>query len=52
MTNKLPSLSDFLVLCGAAGLIYGLGLVYPPLRWIVGGLGLIGAGILSERGKR
>jgi len=40
---------DGLMLAGAGAMSYGAGLVYQPAGWIVGGVLLLVAGVLSAR---
>ena len=52
MKLLLSVIQVLLVICGAAMLAYGVGLMYPPGGWIVGGLCAAVAGLLMMVGDR
>ena len=40
---------DTALISGAACVIYGVGLIYYPMAWVIGGGGLIGVSVLISR---
>ncbi len=45
----LNHVADFLALVGGGLVVFGLGMIYPPLAWIAAGLLLVAAAVVGAR---